>query len=289
MCNGYLGLDPGYNKNTIGIRSNFRHSSLEIPASSTFKLLHGEHSTENGDGSGELEASFLCVELFAKIYPTSKIMLIANLPYQFNSLTFGNSEGNLNAPGDITILGFYQLANTMSVDSNSVRHRLFGGLGIKLPTGKSSGTSVIDIPMAHELNSGTGSTDYLVAISYIGKYKKLGWNLDLNFKYNTESKNDYLFGHTLNVTPRIFYETRIKTVKVLPHIGASYELGDYDYYEGVKQVETGGSTFWGSAGVDFYFGRFSVTSDVRLPFHQELNGNMPEDKYWLFGSVNFHF
>jgi len=288
-CNCYLGLDPGFNKNTIGFRTNFRMSSVEIAGSPTFKTMHGSHGSTESESHSLLEGSFLGYELFAKIFPIPKLMVVGTLPFQVNTLTFDNEKETRSALSDMTLLAYYQIANTMPHDSISVRHRLFGGLGIKFPTGKSSGASDVDIPMSHELYSGTGSTDYLAALNYIGKYKKLGWNLDLNYKYNTESKNLYQYGHTLNITPRIFYEVKIKSVSIFPHLGAAYENSGHDYYKDEKQEFTGGYIYYGSGGLDLYCGKFSLTTDIRLPFEQHHHGEELEDEYLLFGSINYHF
>ncbi len=289
-CNCYLGLDPGYNKNTIGIRANYMKSAVTIPASSGLKLTHSSHGggTSNGNSS-ELEQAFFCTELFVRVYPVPRLQLIANLPYQYNTLTFDGKEESRGALNDLTLLAMYQLANTTAMDSNKVRHRVFGGLGVKLPTGKSSGASDVDIPYAHDLYSGTGSTDYLVAASYIGKYRKLGWNLDVNYKLNTESKNEYKFGNSLNLVPRAFYEVHVKSLRILPHLGAAYERGGHDEYMDEQVDETGGATLWGSAGVDVYFNRFSITTEARIPFYHDTPDSLPEASYWLFTSFNIHF
>lgn len=289
FCNYYVGLNPGYNKNTVGIRSNYRTASHMITGNPTLKIMHGDDDHGSSSADEEMTASFLSFDLFARFYPISKLQLLASLPYQLNTISFMDKEESRNSISDLTLMAMYQVANTMAMDSNKVRHRVFAGAGVKLPTGKSSGTSDVNIPMSHHLNTGTGSTDFLFAASYIGKFKKFGWNTDVSFKLNGESKNNYRYGNTFNVTPRIFYETGLKTLKIFPHIGAAYEFGNNDYYEDFKQQETGGTVYWGSAGVDVYFSRFSVTTDVRIPVHQDLASTVLEDKYWLFGSFNIHF
>jgi hypothetical protein len=288
FCNYYLGLDPGYNKNTISLRGDFRKASMQKEGT-TNKVMHGGNSTGTGSNETSLEGYFTTLELNAKYFATSKIMVVANLPYGMNSLTFEGSVENKATIGDLTLLGFYQIANTSPSDSFKIRHRLFGGLGIKLPTGVSSGTEDIEIPMAHELVNGTGSTDYITAISYIGKIKRFGWNLDVSYKFNSESKNEYRYGNSLNILPRAFYESQLKKIKILPHVGLPYELCSHDHYLGNEIEETGGHILWGSAGLDIYFGNFSITTDARIPIEKHYHGEELEEKYWLFTAFNFHF
>jgi hypothetical protein len=128
-----------------------------------------------------------------------------------------------------------------------------------------------------------------LSVSYIGKFKKLGWNLDVSYKLNGESCNDYRYGNTFNLTPRIFYDAAVKAVKLYPHAGAAYEYGLEDEWDNVTQDETGGQVWWGSAGLDAYFGAFSITTDFRLPVYQDMGTQMSDDKTWLFTALNIHF
>lgn len=285
FCNCYLGLDPGYNKNTIGIRNSWKTTEWTSMVSA-HRVAHGSDEVTTGS---TLTESFVNTELFVKYSPITKLRLFLTVPYAINTLTYeGVSETGM-AFSDMTLMGMYQLFNTLPHDSLGVRHRIFVGGGVKFPTGKSESDEEVDIPMSEDLYSGTGSTDYLFSLSYIGKYKKLGWNLDGSYKLNGESKNHYRYGNTFNLTPRIFYELGKKSVKLFPHIGAAYEMGVEDEYKDVTREETGGSVVCGSAGIDAYFGIFSVTTDFRLPIHHDMGAMMPEDQMQLFTSLNIHF
>lgn len=290
FCNGYLGLDPGYNKNTVGIRGQYRYATHMMPASgSSMKLTHGGDDNISGVPMEELQADFTRFDLHARVYPLQKLQVIATLPFHMNTLTFMDKQESRNSVGDITLIGMYQLFNTMPPDSVGIKHRIFAGGGVKLPTGKSEGASDADVPMSHHLYNGTGSTDYLINVSYIGKFSKFGWNADISYKFNGESANDYKYGNTFNAVPRLFYELNLRSVKFLPHIGGAFELGDHDSFLNRQVDETGGSVMWGTAGLDFYFGSFSLTSDVRLPVVSDVGASLPEDKIWFFGSFNYHF
>ena len=66
-------------------------------------------------------------------------------------------------------------------------------------------------------------------------------------------------------------------------------MGVEDEYKDEEQLETGGTTIYGSAGVDVYFGKFSVTTDFRLPVYHDMGAMMTEDQFVLYSSLNFHF
>ena len=286
FCNCYLGLDPGYNKNTIGLRNNWRTAQW-TSESSHHRIMHGGVGTEGSESI--LYESLVTTEVFVKYSPLPKLRLFATLPFTINTLEYEDETESRSALSDLSMIAMYQLANTMAHDSTGVRHRLFAGAGVKFPTGKSEDDTEVDIPMAHHLYSGTGSTDYIFCLSYIGKMQKLGWNVDASYKLNGESNNHYRYGNTFNLTPRLFYDIKLKSGSLIPHAGAAYEMGVEDEYKDVEQEGTGGDTWYASAGIDFYIGKISITTDYRLPVYHDMGEQMPEDKSWLFTSINFHF
>jgi hypothetical protein len=287
-CNSYLSLNPGYNRNSVGIRSGLRLASWE-PLYEGARIQHGGTGTP-GEGNGEhLEESFITLDVCARYYPLPELQLIGFMPLTMNTLSFDGTTTTRTAPGDAQLLALYQVANTKPGDSAGIRHRFFAGAGIKFPTGTSEDPEDVDLPMAHHLYSGTGSTDFLVMATYFGKRGKLGWNLDASYKINGSSSNDYRYGNTFNATPRVFYEFGSAKVKMLPHAGLPFEQAAGDEFEGKDQPETGGSVLWGAAGFDIYFGSFSVTTEARLPVVSDVGRMISEDYFALYLSFNFHF
>ncbi len=288
FCNCYLGLNPGYNKNTVGFRSSLRNTSFDMPGQN-LRVAHLGENQPVVDQGGLLEETYVSYELFARLYPTSKLQMIVNMPYNINTIDYNQQSETRSAFSDLTLIGMYQLANTTTLDSLKVRHRLFGGVGIKLPTGKYKTPEDVTIPMADHLYSGTGSTDVLFVVSYIGKFKSLGWNVDLNLKLNTKNSLDYQYGSTLNLVPRLFYEIKTHSFIFYPHLGLAFETGGADEDDGVPQTDTGGQMIFGSGGLDIYFKMISLSSDVRLPVYENMAEGMPVDKSWFIASLNFHF
>jgi len=288
FCNCYLGLNPGYNKNTVGFRSSLRNTSFEIP-SQNLRVSHLGEGHTAVDNGGLVEETFLAFEVFARLYPISKLQLIVNMPYNINTIDYNQQSETRSAFSDLTLMGMYQLANTLTLDSLKVRHRLFGGAGVKLPTGKYETPEDVTIPMADHLYSGTGSTDILFGVSYLGKYRNFGWNVDLNYKLNTKNSLDYQFGNTINLVPRVFYEYKLHSFILFPHLGLAYEKGAADEDDGIEQTDTGGQMIFGTGGLDVYYKMVSLSSDVRLPVYENMVDGMPVDKSWFITSLNFHF
>jgi hypothetical protein len=287
MCNYYLGLNPGYNNNSVGLRWKYRHAFL-AGSGAPLKIQHLEHDAGEPMTS-DLNVYHNDIELFGRIYPHPKVQLLLNIPFSYNVMTYGSQTESMNAPGDITGQAFYQVANTMPMDSLQTRHRLFVGGGIKFPTGKSSGASEIDIPMAHHLLPGTGSTDYLVAVNYIGKKSFFGWNVDANYKMNGSSSSGYRYGNAVNITGSVFYEWKKDDLTFFPHIGTSFEQGDKDDFNGETVSASGGTMLWASAGFDVYYGKFALGNDIRLPLSSNLSEGMPVDKEIFVLSLSYNF
>lgn len=288
FCNCYLGLNPGYNKNTVGLRYSYRTAEIDIK-SPNLRTTHLDHGTTSVAYSGMLKEWFQTTELYARIYPTPKVQLVATMPYSFNILEYNQETISEKSFDDLSVLAFYQIANTIPDDSLTVRHRLFAGAGIKVPTGKYKGDEVADFPMSDHLFSGTGSYDWMLAVSYIGKYNRLGWNADASVKVNGKNSEEYRYGNTLNINPGVFYEVDIHNVKLFPHSGVVFEGGKKDELDGVDQDGTGGYSMFGAVGVDAYYGAFSVSTDCRMPFYHNLSENTPEDGVSLYLSLNVHF
>ncbi|MBK8873064.1 MAG: hypothetical protein IPN13_03740 [Bacteroidetes bacterium] len=288
FCNCYLGLNPGYNKNTVGLRYSYRTAEIDIQ-SPNLRTTHLDHGTTSVSYSGMLKEWFQTTELYARVYPIPQLQLVATMPYSFNILEYNQETISEKAFDDLSVLAFYQVANTIPDDSLTVRHRLFAGAGIKVPTGKYKGDEVAAFPMSDHLFSGTGSYDFLLAVSYIGKYNRLGWNADASIKINGKNSEDYRYGNTLNINPGVFYEVDFGNIKLFPHSGVVFEGGKKDELNGISQYGTGGYSMFGAFGIDAYYGAFSVSTDCRMPFYHNLSENTPEDGVSYYLSLNVHF
>jgi len=288
FCNCYLGLNPGYNNNSIGIRWKNSHTFLQ-GATQGLRISHIEHGSESEPLVGDWNEYENELELYGRYYPHPKVQLMFTMPYLSNTITYTSEREHLNAFGDLFLQGFYQLANTRATDSTQTRHRLFGGGGIKFPTGKSSGTASMEVPMAHHLLPGTGSTDYLASLSYIGKKQLIGWNVDASYKFNGSSSTGYHYGNTLNLSGSGFYTFLSGKVALYPHIGSAYESGLQDSFNGETVRSSGGATTWGTAGCDLYFGSFAIANQIRLPLLMHIPEGTPEDHLQLALSFSYNF
>lgn len=287
MCNCYLGLNPGYNNNSAGLRWKFRHAEMKAGASA-LRTEHLEH--DHGSSMAyDLDEYHNDLELFARYYPIPKLQVLLNMPYSMTQMTYGSESESMNAFGDLTVQAMYQLANTMPMDSNQARHRFFAGGGVKFPTGKSSGLPETDIPMSHHLLPGTGSTDFLAAMSYIGRKNNLGWNIDASYKMNGTGSEEYRYGNTINFTGNLFYDWQVSDFTLYPHTGLAFENGDMDTYQEEELSNTGGSMTWISGGVDIYFGKVAFANEVRLPVYENMAEGMSVDKLILVASVSYNF
>jgi len=268
----------------IGISNSWRRAEW-VP----YTFIPGFNQSGNGFENSSLKESFLQTALFAGYSPLPKLRLFASLPYSINTLKYDEVTESRNALADLNVHAMYRIHASASDDSSRSSHRWYAGAGIKFPTGKSSGASEISIPMSQHLYSGTGSTDYLFTVCYSGKFKKVAWNFDATYRLNGESASNYRYGNTLKVAPRFFYVSRIKSVKMYPHVGTVYETHAEDKFNKVTREESDGTTLWGSAGVDLYFGKFSINTCFQLPVYNDAGAIISESKSVLLTSFNVHF
>src|SRR6185436_18249080 len=174
-CNFYLGLNPQYKKNTIGIRYHFMNYTGTHESDEELRELG---LTKNDFWERRSRA-----ELHGQWYATGKLKFVFSAPYVINSEgthaepiehSHSNSgsgeEGHHDAEtiygiGDPLLLANYQLFNTTG-DSMQFSQRLFAGGGVKFPLGK---WKLEDGAEAHERvhQPGTGSWDFILNAEYL--------------------------------------------------------------------------------------------------------------------------
>lgn len=249
--NFYLGIMPQINKNFIGLRyrvSNFRSH-----------VGWGERF--------ETAEKFQTAELFARLYPAKNVQIIAFLPYQFHEQQEYAATKKLSGIGDASLTASYRL---IAQDSGKVRHQLFAGAGVKLPTGKfryEGNSSSVANP---NFQTGTGSWDFILTGNYTLRTENVGISTDLSYKINGKNADLYRFGNRLSGNINFFRVTKSRKIAFMPYAGAYFEHSEYDVSRGEKNENTGGSLMSLNLGADFYFGRISLGINGQLPLMQNL-------------------
>lgn len=273
----YFGILPLYNKNFVGLR--WSQASFYSYVAPTQNLqAQSSHDT------------YQKLEVWGRYYLTKRIQLFAFVPYVYNDMNGTDQVVSAQGLGDINVIANYVLLNT-GEEKSDFRHTLIAGGGIKLPTGKFSLTDKGKI-INRNFQMGTGSVDFNLNAVYTLRYKKTGINLETGYKINTRNNVDYLFGNQYRASAQLFFWQKIGPVSILPHAGTNYEQAAMHKDGDIIQVNTGGSAWLASGGMDIYINRFTVGLNYQKPVSQHYNSDETADitsKARWTASLTFNF
>ncbi len=157
---------------------------------------------------------------------------------------------------------------------------------IKLPTGKIAHTDDRGIFLSPDMQSGTGTIDYLMSMS-LGRNRLFGLPLDtrLNFTYRYNTTNprfgetdfadgrSFRFGNEALIAVHFNYELLLDTWFVIPDLVLEYRNTSANIEQDVEAANSGGS--WLSLTAGLYVlatEKFSQRVYVSTPFYQNLKG-----------------
>lgn len=266
---GSMGFASMLNTNFVGIRY-FNQS---------YKSTSGLYSN-----SPWYDENFNTIQLWARIPIVKKVQISALVPYHFHNRESATGNQTISGIGDITVLGMYQLYQTLK-DSTVFVHTLQAGGGIKVPTGKFDEANNGSFNPSYQV--GTGSWDYLLATEYIIRRKQFGLNAMLNYVLKTENDKKYQFGNQFNYAGTFFYLYEKNNYSFAPQLGFAGEVYENNYQHNQKVRNTAGDIFMGKIGFEIGKDKFSLGANFILPIHQNLTaGNVEANYRW---SLNFNY
>jgi hypothetical protein len=286
LCGCYMGIDPNYHKNLVGIRFHqfkfFKAAEQEegniTDNNGTNRVMH--HSTN------ESTEFYNNAEIFARYYFNPKLRALISIPFSQNKID-GN---NLSGFGDIKIIGQYAVYNPSIMTDTKFWQRLFIGGGVKLPTG-SYNKEITTGEVEPHFQPGTGSLDLIFTVTHLAKLINNGFGMtnDIVYTANTQNKNNYQFANRFNITSTFFYEIPKGKFIILPHGGIYYESAGMDKLNGNYVDDSGGNILFGTAGIDLYYKNISLDVNIQGPLNQKLNGEQPENKYRFYTGIGYSF
>lgn len=224
---------------------------------------------------------FNTLQLWGKIPVTKKLSIYGSLPFQFHEKNTQQGDIKINGIGDASVMGIYEI-----LKSKNTFHQLNGGLGVKIPIGKFDEKGITGVNPSFQL--GTGSWDYMLALSY--KFQKNLFALMLNTDYTikTENKKQYQFGNQWNYAATGFYRLwRNKNSIFSGKLGLQCEVYDWNKQFGEIIPRTAGSALYGKLGFEVSYKKISIGSEIMLPAYTNLaSGDIEaESRFSLF--MNF--
>jgi hypothetical protein len=239
---------------------------------------------------------------------TPQFMIMGVVPYK-NGRTSGEPDMTVTPPsldtmmagdasglGDVALLGRYTFLKSEAPDSTDVLAAVFG---VKFATGRtdaktSDGMNYLD----SHLQPGTGSTDYLLGLSYSHALQRFSVSANLLGTMPTEGKfgdAKHKFGNALNydltakyrIAPEAFTPTRPQWFVAL---GINGEVRDREQENGVTVVDSGGNTTYLSPGIQLVFApHWVVDISYQHAVYHNLYGTQLGETYKVVTGVTYLF
>ncbi len=239
---------------------------------------------------------------------TPEFMVLAVVPYK-KGKTSGEPDltvtppaldttmaGDASGLGDIALMGRYTFFKSETPDTTSV---VAGIVGVKFATGKtdaktSDGMSFLD----SHLQPGTGSTDYLIGLSYSHSLQRFSLSANLLGTITTEGKfgtTSHQFGNALNydvtgkyrIVPEAFAPTRPQLFAAL---GINGEVREREKEDGATVIDSGGNTIYLSPGLQLVLAPHWVFEfSYQHAVYHNLYGTQLGETYKAIGGVTYLF
>jgi len=184
--------------------------------------------------------------------------------------------------GDIILHTRYQFLSQKRGD----KFFMFGGLGIKMPTGETDATTN-GIQDPSTMLTGSGSWDPSIDMGITKALGKFKLNSYLSYTFTTEGDNDYEWGDTLLADVSAVYDFN-------KYLDFELELNsiwkEKDQKNGLDQNNTGGNQIYITPGIHFKFLKKShFALGVPITIHRDLHGRQLSDDYRIVAKLAFVF
>lgn len=210
----------------------------------------------------------------------NRLVVIGGIPILHKELRITPADGirrelSDTGFGDLFIVGKYQL---LQKDNPGKTTRITALGRVKFPTGDDNETDAEGDLLPAPLQLGTGSVDYSAGVIFTHIVRRIGFNADVVYNFNTEA-NNFTFGDTLRYDVALGYRIIPKVYDVYPakQLNAYLELnGQFaqrNVAGGITLRDSGGSVVLLSSGIQFIpLGTFLVEASLQIPVVQDLNG-----------------
>ncbi len=224
---------------------------------------------------------FNTIQLWSRIPVGKKWSIYGNIPFHFHSKRTQQGNVSISGVGDVSMMALYQV-----FQSGSESHQLNAGAGIKIPLGKFDERGLSGVNPSFQL--GTGSWDYLWAMSY--RFQKNSWALMLNSDYTikTENRKRYQFGNQWNYAATGFYRILQKDQQTFAiKLGFQGEVYDHNRQYSEPIPNTAGSALYAKSGFEIAVARLSLGAEWMVPLYSRLAGRDIEARSRMAVFLNF--
>lgn len=279
-----------------------------IKISERFTLLDEMYKGTTEQANPGAKETHWTTELTGFYGITPEFMVIAVVPYKMGR-TSGEADmttipptldttmaGDATGLGDIALMGRYTFLKKESPEATNV---LAGVFGVKFATGRTTAkTNDGMMYLDSHLQPGTGSTDYLLGLSYSRSLQRFSVSANALGTIATEGKFGYTkhrFGNAVNydvtgkyrVAPEAFEPTR---PQVFLALGLNGEVREQETEDGVTVPDSGGNTVYLSPGVQLVLAPHWVADlSYQRAIYHNLKGNQLGETYKVVSGVTYLF
>ncbi len=239
---------------------------------------------------------------------TPDLMLIAVMPYK-NGMTTGelmqNNDGSLDLDregsgrasglGDVAVMARYSFLKKEAPEATTV---LAAVAGIKFATGNTTARTRSGEFLDSHLQAGTGSTDYLLGLSYSHSLERFSLSANLLGTITTEGKFGdvkHRFGNALNydltakyrVAPEAFTPSK---PQVFVALGINGEARGREKMDQMPVEDSGGNTAYLSPGFQVVFApNWVIELSYQHAIYHNLYGTQLGETYKVVSGVTYLF
>jgi len=235
--------------------------------------LEMEFEGEKASGAGKVEREHVLTSEIIYGF-TVNLSGTLSIPYILERSSINQSSG----PGDVSLRTKYRFWRR---DGVGVQDSAAVVTGVKLPTGDDGKTPRL----------GSGSTDYLFALTVARESLKWYYFGDARYRLNTEGGGGLRAGNVVFADFAIGIRPR-KTKYLRPDLvliaELNFESRDRNELFGVDVADSGGTRLFLSPSFFYTYRNWALKGGIQLPIDQDLNGNQLESDYRYSLAVESH-
>ncbi len=239
------------------------------------------------DPFGTSTETITSLQLEARYYFNRRSFLMINLPYSNNKrVTADTLNLQEHGIGDLTIIGGYQLYNSLLFKPNAVvKHLFLLQGGIKAPTGIYDRFNEINEVEPHSM-PGSGSLNFLFSGQYWLEIRGFQMGSSVNYYLNRANKYTFRYGNATSLSLLLRYRLPLfKIITFSPLAGINWLSRNQDYMNKQPTPEfTKASWVVLQTGVIVQKGRLQADFIYHLPIQSKVIGPQIEYKaQWQVG------
>lgn len=263
ICSGFFEIVPNDRRSSIG----FHYSTLYRNG---YPVVHTKHAGHLNLIGSEVKEIFDTYELRGRYAFTERIFGEIAVPIRnIYQGVDGNQRFDFWGLGDIQLQATYRPLSKLSPSGWNNRLDITGGFDIPSGSWLDSSDYILIDPI---YQMGSGSFDVWGGLSYMVRYKFIGFSLQGMYRHNTKNVLHYRFGDMATIDASLFALINENNWTFMPRAGVFYEWGQNSEIRGLIDEYSGGAILSLQFGVSVNYKQWQLNAFVRNTLRQISNG-----------------